>query len=37
MAFWVPMALREPKGVSLAVEEMALDNNPLRLFLRKRG
>lgn len=34
---WLPLTLRDPKGFARAVEEWAPADNPLRLFLQKRG
>ncbi|MBW3638069.1 MAG: hypothetical protein KY445_16615 [Armatimonadetes bacterium] len=34
---WLPLILRDMKGFARAVEEWAPADNPLRLFLQKRG
>ena len=34
---WLPLFLRDMNGFARAVEEMAPVDNPLRLFLQKRG
>ena len=36
-AIWIPFFLRNPQGFARAVEEWAPADNPLRLFLQKRG
>ncbi|PQV63780.1 hypothetical protein B1R32_109120 [Abditibacterium utsteinense] len=34
---WLPLCLSDPKGFTRAIENLAPADNPLRLFLEKRG